>query len=162
MKAGPCSGGQLNGVLLISVSDTGTTSLVLKTRVHPTQWMLGICMSVGIRWELSVWVCPCACVCVFIWGSIVRLPSGGYNSITSPLIDSLWGGSILEWWPSYVFPIHPLGHWVYVNVMNYRENSYYRSAGDYWFHARWGGGGEVRLGTGGPEGKDRSKSCRMV
>lgn len=49
MKAGPRSGGQLNGVLLISVSDTGTTSQVLKTHVHPTHCMLGIYMSAGIR-----------------------------------------------------------------------------------------------------------------
>lgn len=51
---------------------------------------------------------------------------------------------------------------MYVNVMNYRENSYYRLAEDYWWHGWRGGGSEVRLGTGEPEGKDRSKSCGMV
>jgi len=46
-------------------------------------------------------------------------------SPSHPGLSTPSGGSILEWWASSVSPIHPLGHWAHVNVMNYWENGYY-------------------------------------
>lgn len=46
-------------------------------------------------------------------------------SPSHPGLSTPSGGSILEWWASSVSPIHPLGHWAHVNVMNYWENSFY-------------------------------------
>lgn len=46
-------------------------------------------------------------------------------SPSHPRLSTPSGGSILEWWAFSVSPIHPLGHWAHVNVMNYWENGYY-------------------------------------
>jgi len=84
----------------------------------------------GTTWEpLHIWF-RYIMVCLECSGLSINVQAvvsarGPAISPSHPRLSTPSGGSILEWWASSVSPIHPLGHWAHVNVMNYWENGYY-------------------------------------